>query len=151
MAQSYALITPSTWMLTINKTSKLTTKLLKTYVKSLFHISDKEIQDFPENTIVFTLTYSVKEPNLRARFEERIQSEIKIRKYNNSIKVEDYTELLEFLNDGDNKAPKRKADEEASGVQTDSESEDDVAATSSPVVKKLKFASTKRNKRKDNA
>lgn len=134
-------------MLTINKNSNLTTKLLKTYVKSLFHITDTEIQDFPENTIVFTLTYSVKEPNLRAKFEERILNEIKIRKYNNSINVDDYTDLLEFLN-GDSKTKKRKAaDEEIDRVQaTGSESEDDIDAAPPPVVKKLKFATAKRNK-----
>lgn len=142
---SYALITPSTWMLTINQGSRLTTRLLKTYVKSLFHISDKEIQDFPENTIVFTLTYSVKEPNLKVKFEERILSEIKIRKYNSSINVEEYTELLEYLN-GDNKTKKRKADEEGDRIQADSESEDDLITAPPSVVKKLKFASTKRNK-----
>lgn len=144
-SKSYALITPSTWMLTITPNSNLSTKLLKTYVKSLFHITDTEIQDFPENTIVFTLTYSVKEPNLRAKFEERILNEIKIRKYNNSINVDDYTELLEFLN-GDNKTKKRKANEEVDRIQTDSESEDNVIPAPPSTAKKVKFASAKRNK-----
>lgn len=142
-ATSYALTTPSTWMVTIKPNSKLTIKLLKTYVKSVFYIQNSDIEDFPENTIVFKLSYLTKENNLKSKFESGILNEVNIRKYNSEIEVGEYSELIEFLN-GANKNKKRNRVEETLQVTTDSE--DEFTSTPPPAPKKLKFTSAKRSK-----
>lgn len=143
---TYALTTPSSWMITINPKSELELDVLTTYLQLTFGLTEDQVREFQKDTVVIDLTYLAKESTILAKFNPKILDEVKVVKFNPDIKQEAYSKLFEFLN-GASKTKKRKIEETVTTIeQSASESEDDNPSASSSEVKRTKFVTAKRHK-----